>query len=56
MNELKEEWKPIDIPNLDKYLVSNHGRIKNIRNNTLLTPSIKKNYCKYTLSSFYYSR
>lgn len=42
---MQETWKPI--PNANNYMVSDHGRVKNIKRNVILTGTIARNGYRY---------
>lgn len=48
MNEIKEEWKPIQNYE-NRYLISNLGNVKTIKTNNLLKPELRKDYLSVNL-------
>lgn len=49
-SRLKELWKPIPIKRFSKkFEVSNHGHVRNVNTNNILTPGIRSGYYSYDL-------
>lgn len=43
MNEINEIWRPITGYE-NRYLISNFGRVKSLRTNTILKQELRRNY------------